>query len=82
MLALEVSPAAWDAMSPAQIQTILARRDPSAAQAAGTFLIPDATHTMPATWILRTRSGDTGILQITELSNDHLTVRYKLIDKK
>jgi hypothetical protein len=79
MVALEVSPAAWDSLSPQQVQTILARRDPSDAASAGAYMIPDATHTMPATWLVRTRSGEIGILQITELSNDHLTLRYKLV---
>ena len=75
MLALEVSPAAWDSLSPAQVHTILARRNPADASSASAYMIPDATHTMPATWLVRTRSGESGILQITELSNDHLTLR-------
>jgi len=80
MLALEVSPGAWDSLAPADVQKILARRDPSASETAGTFLIPDPNHDMPATWLLRARAGEIGILQITELSNEHLTVRYKLVN--
>ncbi|MGN6368235.1 MAG: RNA polymerase sigma factor [Phycisphaerae bacterium] len=82
MLALEVSPNAWDNLSPQLAQSILARRDPSAANAAGAFLIPDPTHPLPATWLLQTRTGESALLQITELSPDHLTLRYKLIAEK
>jgi hypothetical protein len=79
MLAMEVSPDAWDNLPAGQLTTYLGRRDPAPGDSARTFLIPDPAHNMPATWIVETREGELGLVQITELSNDHLAMRYKLI---
>jgi hypothetical protein len=82
MIVLEMSNVAWETLSADDVLTYLGRRPPTRNDDFGGAMDFIQRKGPPGTWIIQTGEGSRGLLQITQITDDSLRLRYKLVQPK
>jgi hypothetical protein len=82
MIVLEMSNVAWETLSADDVLTYLGRRPPTRNDDFGGAMDFMQRKGPPGTWIIQTGEGSRGLLQITQITDDSLRLRYKLVQPK
>jgi RNA polymerase sigma factor (sigma-70 family) len=82
MIVLEMSNVAWETLWADDVLTYLGRRPPTRDDDFGDPMDFMQKKKPPGTWIIQTGDGSRGLLQIMEITDDSLKLRYKLVQQK